>query len=53
MSNQKELPQDKGLDHTISFLKEGYLYITNRRECFNSDMFITRLLGDKEVVCIG
>lgn len=53
MSDQKELPQDKGIDNTISFLKEGYLYITNRREAFNSDMFITRLLGGKQVVCIA
>lgn len=53
MSNQEELPHDKGLDNTLSFLKEGYLYITNRREQLNSDMFITRLLGGKQVVCMA
>lgn len=53
MANQKELPQDKGLDNTIAFLKEGYLYITNRRERLNSDMFITRILGGKKVVCMA
>lgn len=53
MPNQKGLPQDKGLDNTISFLKEGYLYITNQRERLNSDIFITRILGGKQVVCIA
>lgn len=53
MSNQEGIPHDKGVDNTISFLKEGYLYITNRRKQFNSDMFVTRILGGKEVVCMA
>lgn len=52
MSKEK-VPHDKGLDNTLSFLKEGYLYITNRRKHFNRDLFVTRLLGGKKVVCMA
>jgi len=53
MTYREELPYDEGLDNTISFLKEGYLYITNRRERFNRDMFKTRILGGKQVICMA
>lgn len=53
MPYREELPYDKGPDNTISFLKEGYLYITNRRKEFNRDMFKTRLLGGKQVICMA
>lgn len=52
MSNVKQIPQEAGLDHTLSLLREGYLYILNRRRSFNSDIFKTRLLG-KKVICMG
>src|SRR5690625_568974 len=53
MVYREELPYDEGLDNTLSFLSEGYLYITNRRKRFNRDMFKTRLLGGKQVVCMA
>lgn len=53
MPYREELPYDKGLDNTIAFLNEGYLYITNRRKQLNRDMFKTRLLGGKQVVCMA
>lgn len=53
MSAQEKLPHDKGLDNTRSFLTEGYLYITNQRKRLNHDMFITRVLGGKQVVCMA
>lgn len=53
MTYREELPYDEGLDNTISFLKEGYLYITNRRERFDRDMFKTRVLGGKQVICMA
>lgn len=53
MPYREELPYDKGPDNTISFLKDGYLYITNRRERFDRDMFKTRLLGGKKVICMA
>lgn len=53
MSHLNEFPHDKGLDNTLSFLKEGYLYITKQREALNSDVFTTRLLGGKQVICMA
>ncbi|MEI3605726.1 cytochrome P450 [Pseudogracilibacillus sp. SE30717A] len=53
MPYREELPYDEGPDNTIAFLNEGYLYITNRRIRFNRDMFKTRLLGGKQVVCMA
>lgn len=53
MAYREELPSDKGLDNTLSFLNEGYLYITNRRKRFDRDMFKTRILGGKQVVCMA
>lgn len=53
MPYREELPYDEGLDNTIPFLNEGYLYITNRRNRFNRDMFKTRILGGKQVICMA
>src|SRR5699024_2548993 len=50
MPYREELPYDEGLDNMIPFLNEGYLYITNRRNRFNRDMFKTRILGGKQVI---
>ncbi|SEN96507.1 fatty-acid peroxygenase [Mesobacillus persicus] len=50
MSNP--IPHEDGMDHTLSLLREGYLYILNRRRGFNSDVFETRLLG-KKAICMG
>lgn len=46
------IPYEKGLDNTISLLKEGYNYIPNRRRRFHTDIFGTRLMG-QNVICIG
>lgn len=48
---EKKIPQDKCLDHTLSFLKEGYFFISDRVNRYHSDIFETRLLG-KKVICI-
>nr|WP_249435759.1 cytochrome P450 [Paenibacillus sp. Marseille-Q4541] len=37
----------------MSVLKEGYLYITNRTIGFQSDLFETRLLGEKAICMRG
>ncbi|SFB06998.1 fatty-acid peroxygenase [Lentibacillus halodurans] len=47
------IPREKGLDHTLTMLSEGYQYILNRRRRFQSDIFQTRLLGGQKVICIG
>ncbi len=50
MSNT--MPREKGIDHTLDLMREGYMYILNRRSSFNSDVFESRLLG-KKAICMG
>lgn len=52
MSNTNKMPREEGTDHSLSLLREGYLYILNRRHSFNSDVFETRLL-EKKAICMG
>ncbi|WP_057763023.1 cytochrome P450 [Cytobacillus praedii] len=52
MSNTNQIPREDGMDHSLSLLREGYMYILNRRRSFQSDIFETRLLGSK-VICMG
>ena len=52
MSNTNQMPREEGIDHSLSLLREGYMYILNRRHSFNSDIFETRLLG-KKAICMG
>ena len=47
----KEIPREKTIDNTLTLLSEGYQFISNRRKWFNSDIFQTRLLGQK-VICM-
>lgn len=51
MVTVRKFPKDKGLDHTIDLLKEGYLFIGNRADYLASDVFETRLIG-KKVICM-
>lgn len=53
MTLTKQIPREKGLDHTLSVLKEGYLFIPNRLETFRSPIFETRLLGQRAIVISG
>lgn len=46
------IPRENVLDNTLTLLREGYHYIPGRRRHFKSDIFQTRLLGQK-VICIG
>lgn len=50
--SQNKMPKESGIDKSISFMREGYLYILNRRKSFHSDVFETRLLG-KKAICLG
>ncbi|KLA35390.1 hypothetical protein B4080_3303 [Bacillus cereus] len=52
MSNINQMPKEEGIDHTLCFLREGYMYILNRCHSFSSDIFETRLLG-KKAICMG
>lgn len=49
----KEIPLDKSLDNTLTLLSEGFNFIPNRREQYQSDIFETRLLGQKAICFSG
>lgn len=44
------VPKEEGIDHSLNLMREGYLYILNRRQSFHSDLFETRLLGKRRSV---
>ncbi|MBM7644898.1 fatty-acid peroxygenase [Scopulibacillus daqui] len=47
-----QLPRDKTLDNTFALLCEGYHFIQNRCRRFHSDIFETRLFGER-VLCMS
>lgn len=49
----KQIPKEKGLDHSLDMLREGYLFISNRSQGFQSDIFETRLLGERAICLRG
>lgn len=53
MTNKQTMPQEEGMDHTLGLLREGYMYISNRCHSFHSDIFATRLLGQKAICMRG
>ncbi|WP_079508963.1 cytochrome P450 [Mesobacillus jeotgali] len=46
------IPHDKSLDNSIELMKEGYLFIQNRMNRYDSDLFEARLLGER-VLCMS
>ncbi|MBB5174610.1 cytochrome P450 [Texcoconibacillus texcoconensis] len=48
----ERIPHDKTLDNSVNLLEEGYLFIKNRTERYQSDLFIARVLG-KKVICMS
>lgn len=46
------IPKDKCLDNTCKLLLEGYNFIPNRCRKFKSDLFRTRLMGQR-VICMS
>ncbi len=52
MTNFREIPKEDGIDHSLTLLREGYLFVPNRRKTFASNIFETRLLG-KKAICMG
>jgi fatty-acid peroxygenase len=51
--NKNQMPREEGIDHSLSLLREGYMYILNRRQSFHSNVFETRLLGKKAICMSG
>ncbi|GAB3048902.1 cytochrome P450 [Virgibacillus ainsalahensis] len=52
MNSTTSIPREKGLDNSMKLLSEGYRFIPDRMQRFNSNIFQTRLLGQK-VICIS
>jgi fatty-acid peroxygenase len=52
MFTKEQVPHESGLDHSLALLQEGYLFIQNRVREYNSDLFVTHLLG-QEVICMS
>lgn len=48
----KKIPNDVTIDNSLSMLLEGYLFIQNRCIRYKTDIFKTRLLGQK-AICIS
>lgn len=47
------IPKEPCIDQTIQLILEGYLYIPNRMRKYHTDIFQTRLLGQKAVCLSG
>ena len=47
------MPQEEGMDHTLSLLKEGYHFILHRQDRFDSRIFKTRLLAEDAICLVG
>lgn len=45
------MPVEKGLDHTVDLLTEGYHFLRKRFDEFGTDIFQTRMLG-KKMICM-
>ncbi|USK62472.1 cytochrome P450 [Peribacillus asahii] len=48
----EQIPHDKSLDNSLALMREGYLFIGNRVDRYQSDLFEARLLGQK-VICMS
>src|SRR5690625_5605197 len=53
MPNKRIIPKEKGIDHTLNLILEGYMYISNRCHSLHSNFFETRLLGKKTICMRG
>lgn len=53
MSIKNPMPREEGIDHTLSLMREGYMYISNRCFSFHSNIFETRLFGKKTICMRG
>ncbi len=52
MNVKNNIPSDRTLDNSLILLKDGYEFIQKRCRKYNTDIFTTRLLGEK-VICIS
>lgn len=50
---RSEMPTATGLENSLKLLQEGYEFIINRSESLETDVFETRLLGEKTICLTG
>lgn len=53
MQKTKPFPKEEGLENGLSVLREGYLYIPNRRKIYQSNAVKTRVLGQEAILLGG
>lgn len=53
MYQKNEMPKERTLDQSIQLIKEGYNFIANRRQAMDSNVFESRLLGQKAYCLAG
>src|SRR5699024_5666488 len=47
------MPKDSGFDKTLRVLKEGYEFVMNRDKEMHTNIFETRILGEKTICLTG
>lgn len=52
MDSKVEIPRENSLDSSLALMAEGYQFISNRCKQFQTNIFHTRLLGQK-VICMS
>ena len=53
MDKNASMPKEKGLDHTLNVLRDGYTFILNRRDKYDENVFETTILGEKTICLTG
>ena len=48
-----KMPKEEGFDQTLQLLKDGYHFILNRENRFQSRVFETKLLAEKAICLLG
>ncbi|WP_434084543.1 hypothetical protein [Lacrimispora xylanisolvens] len=49
MEVKEKIVQEKGFDHTLKLLEEGYPFIKNRMDLYKCNMFETHIMGKKAI----
>jgi fatty-acid peroxygenase len=52
MKLNNSVPKDLGFDHSIKLLTEGYLFLPKYKDKLKTNLFLTRIMGQK-VICMS
>ena len=53
MPTNQGIPKEKGIDHTVDLIREGYPFIQNRIKKYQSPIVISRVLGKRVIFLSG